>query len=239
MKAVLLAAGRGTRLGAITANYPKALLEVGGVPVIARILGGLARAGIEDITIVTGHLASLLEAEIGNGGESGVRIRYVRQDSADGTARALALARDWLGEEPFFFSWGDVLVDPANYRGVLRAARFADHAIAVNEAEDPWAGAAVYIEKATMAVTRIVEKPPKGTSGTRWNNAGFGVLGPGIWPEIGQLQPSERGEYELPRAIARLVACGAHVRAVPVEGYWFDIGTPDELERARVALGNP
>jgi len=233
-KAVLLAAGRGTRLGAITANYPKPLLDVGGQPIIARVLSGLSRAGIEEVTIVTGHFAELLEAEVGNGAGSGLAVRYVRQERLGGTARALALARDWLGEDRFFFGWGDILVQPANYRNLIRAARLADAAIAVNEVDDPWAGAAVYID-ADGLVTRIVEKPPKGTSTTRWNNAGFGVLGAAIWPEIDRLEPSLRGEYELPRAIAALAESGVRVRAVPVEGPWFDIGTPEDLERARAA----
>ncbi len=233
-KAVLLAAGRGTRLGALTANYPKPLLDVGGLPIIAHTLSGLARAGIEEVTIVTGHFAELLEAEVGNGAESGLAVRYVRQERLDGTARALALARDWLGDERFFFGWGDILVQPANYRDVIRAARLAEAAIAVNDVDDPWAGGAVYVDTDGL-VTRIVEKPAKGTSTTRWNNAGFGVLGPPLWPEIDRLEPSPRGEYELPRAIAALIESGERVRAVPVEGPWFDIGTPEDLERAREA----
>ena len=233
-KAVLLAAGRGTRLGELTANTPKPLLTVGGRPIIVHILDGLRRAGIEDITIVTGHLAEMLETELGNGEASGLRLRYVRQEQPDGTARALNLARDWLGADQFFFGWGDILVRPENYRNVVRAARLADAAIAVNHVDDPWAGGAVYVDEANL-VQRIIEKPPKGTSTTNWNNAGFGVLGPEIWPEIDRLQPSPRGEYELPQAIAALVESGARVAAVPVEGDWFDIGTPEDLERARAA----
>ena len=233
-RAVILAAGRGTRLGAITANYPKALLDVAGRPVVVRILDGLAAAGIDDVCIVTGHFASLVESELGNGGESGLRLSYVRQERLEGTARALALARGFAGSEKFVFALGDILVRPGNYRRVIKAAALATAVVAVNEVDDPSAGAAVYLDPGDPAlVTRIVEKPPPGTSTTRWNNAGFGVLGPEIWPAIDALKPSARGEYEFTDAIAALVDSGERVVAVPVEGPWFDVGTPGDLERAR------
>lgn len=235
-KAVLLAAGRGSRLGALTENQPKPLLSVAGRPIIVHILDGLRRAGIEEITVITGYLGDVLERELGNGEASGLNLRYVRQENLNGTARALALARDWLGDEQFFAGWGDILVRPENYRRVIRAARLADAAIAVNEVDDPWAGAAVYVDEAKI-VQRIVEKPARGTSTTRWNNAGLSVVGMSIWAEIDRLQPSERGEYELPRAVAALVAGGARVVAVPVEGEWFDVGTAEDLERARAEFG--
>jgi len=235
-RAILLAAGKGTRLGSLTAQAPKPLLEVGGKPILVHIIDGLMRAGIERFLVVTGHFGELIEAELGNGGAVGVRIEYVRQERLDGTARALALGRNFAGDEPFFFGWGDILVRPENYRSVVRRARLADAVIAVNEVDDPWAGGAVYVDD-ELRVTRMVEKPARGTSTTRWNNAGFGVLGPEIWPLIEALEPSERGEYELPQAIGALIASGARVVASPVEGPWFDIGTPEQLVAARREFG--
>lgn len=235
-KAVLLAAGRGARLGAITANYPKALVEVGGKPIIRYAIEGLRSAGVEELTIVTGHHAALLESELGPGDDLTPSIRYVRQTQIDGTARALALARGWLADAPFFFGWGDILVDPGNFTSVIDAAQNGEGVLAVNDVDDPFLGAAVYVDNG-MHIERIVEKPPRGTSTTHWNNAGFGVLPPSIWPAIDSLRPSVRGEYELPQAIASLVASGVHLRAVPVVGAWFDIGTPSDLEAARAACG--
>lgn len=245
-RAVLLAAGRGTRLGAITEHYPKPLLDVGGRPIIARILDGLVAAGIAEVRIVTGHFAELVESEVGNGEHAEMAISYVRQKRIEGTARALGLARDFCGEDQFFFGWGDILVRAENYARVIRAAPFSEHVLAVNRVDDPATGGAVYVDAPAALdrgeaarVTRLVEKPPPGSSTTYWNNAGFGVMGPAIWGEIDRLAPSERGEYELPQAIAALAAGGAEVRAVPVLGPWFDVGTVEDLERARREFGHP
>lgn len=235
--AVVLAAGRGTRLGSLTAHYPKALIEVGRTPVLERVLRGWQSAGVREAIVVIGHYGSLIRAAVGDGGDLGLRVRYREQADIDGTASALRLARDSVGQDPFAFSWGDVLVPDATYARVLSAAGPGiDAVLAVNEVEDPAAGAAVYLDD-DRTVTRIVEKPAPGTSTTRWNNAGIGVLGTAIWDHIDALRRSERGEFELPGAIAALVAAGGVVRGVPVEGPWFDVGTPDVLRRANAVYG--
>lgn len=237
-RAVLLAAGRGTRLGSLTASCPKPMLDVAGRPIIGHILAGLAAAGVQEAVIVTGYLAEQVEQGLGDGARYGLHLRYHRQPRPDGTARALALARADLDGSRFFFGWGDILVFPDNYRRVIAAAaaQSGTTVLAVNEVDDPWAGGAVYVD-GQMRVQRLVEKPPRGSSTTRWNNAGLGVLGPSIWPHVDALRPSARGEYELPQAIAALIEAGEEpVTAVPVEGPWFDIGTPENLAEARVCF---
>lgn len=231
-QAVLLAAGRGSRLGSLTATFPKPMLEVGGTPILHRIIEGLASAGISQITVVTGHRAEQLEAGTGNGSRWRVQIQYIRQATPEGTARALVLARPTLREEPFFAGWGDIVVEAANYARVIGAADTHGAALAVNEVDDPYQGGGVYFDE-TSRITRLVEKPPKGTSATGWNNAGLFVLPASIWSFIDDLEQSPRGEYELPQAIASFVAAGNGMTAVPIRGPWFDIGTPANLEAAR------
>ena len=234
-RAVLLAAGRGSRLGALTAGFPKALLEVGGEPILFRIIGGLVDSGIGRFVIVSGHAADQLEDTVGTGERWAVRITWVRQQHLDGTARAVALAREHLGDGPFFAGWGDIVVNAANYERVIAAAVETGAALALNDVDDPSSGAAVYLDDAGF-VTRVVEKPPPGTSTTRWNNAGLAVLPPAIWPLVEALQPSARGEYELPEAIAAL-ARTQRIRGVPLDGPWFDIGTSESLAAARAHFG--
>ena len=111
-----------------------------------------------------------------------------------------------------------------------------DAAMAVNDVADPTSGAAVYVDD-HLRVTRIIEKPAPGTSTTNWNNGGLFVLPAGIWAFIDALRVSARGEYELPQAIAAYVASGANLRAVPIEGPWFDVGTAANLDAARRHFG--
>ena len=113
-RAVLLAAGRGTRLGALTETFPKPLLQVGGEQMLHRILGGLAAGGVHDVAVVTGHIGELVETATGDGGRWGLNVTYFRQQSLDGTARALGLAREFLGMDRFFLGWLFFLFSKAN-----------------------------------------------------------------------------------------------------------------------------
>ena len=233
MFAVVLAAGRGTRMGALTASTPKPLLPLQGRPIITHILGGLAGAGVTRAAIVTGYLGEQIEAALGDGTALGIDLVYRRQTTADGTARALALVRDLAGGAAFVLCWGDVVVEPHVYRTVVDTFRHhpVDLVLTVNHTDDPWRGGAVYVDD-SWRVTRLVEKPPRGTSTTTWNNAGIFVFSPAVFAYIDRLAPSPRGEYELPQAIAAMLADGRNVRAVAVEGFWSDLGTQEDLAEA-------
>lgn len=220
-------------MGAATDSTPKPLLEVAGKPLIEHILGGLARARLRRVVIVTGHLGEQIEVRLGNGNRFGFdEIVYRQQTRLDGTARALLLAEADVGGESFLLSWGDILVPPGFYSGFVDCFDASPCAaqLAVNEVDDPWRGAAVYVG-ADDRVERVVEKPPRGTATTRWNNAGILALSPVVFEYARRLERSERGEFELPQAIARMVAGGLQVRAYPIRGFWSDVGTTDDLER--------
>jgi NDP-sugar pyrophosphorylase family protein len=230
--AVVLAAGRGKRMGPLTESTPKPLIEVAGRSLLERLLSGLRTAGIERASVVTGYRAEALErAALAM---DAPELVFLRQPRPLGTGHAIRLARDFAGEAPFFFGWSDIVVEPANYARVLDA--FAgDATLAVNAIDDPCEGAAVYVDEHRQ-ITRIVEKPPRGTSTTPWNSAGFGVLGPAIWPALEAIHPSPRGEYELADALSRLLTEGRSLLAVPVVGPWHDVGTPERLAEAEAGF---
>ncbi|MGH7785453.1 MAG: nucleotidyltransferase family protein [Candidatus Binatia bacterium] len=236
--AVVLAAGRGTRMGALTAATPKPLLPVGGQPIIVHVLRGLAAAGLRRAVVVTGYLGEQIEAALGDGAALGLSVSTCRQVQADGTARALLLAEPLVGRSPCVVSWGDILVPPAFYaeHAAAFAARPCAALLAVNAVEDPWAGGAVYAD-ADGRVTRLVEKPPRGTSATQWNNAGIMAFAPVVFDYARAVPRSPRGEYELPQAVARMIADGQEVRALPVRGPWSDVATAADLAAAERLFG--
>jgi dTDP-glucose pyrophosphorylase len=102
--------------------------------------------------------------------------------------------------------------------------------VGLNYVDDPTAGAAVYREG--DRVTRVVEKPPPGTSTSNWNLAGVNVFTSQVFDALDRITPSPRGELELTDAIAKLIEKGHEVRGVELHGFWSDIGTPAALAQA-------
>jgi len=237
MKAVVLAAGKGTRLRPITDTVSKPLVRIGGRPLLEHILLGLQAAGIRQAAVVTGYLAEQVEAYFGRGERVGMELAYLRQREVTGTATAALLCEQFVGGEPFLMTWADILLYWQGYRelvGQYQAQR-PGMALGLNWVEDPWAGGAVYLEG--DRVTDLIEKPAPGTSGTHWNNAGVMILPPAIFPAARALAPSPRGEYELPQAVRALLHSGTATLGVRFAGTWSDVGTPPELRRLRQLAG--
>ncbi len=233
-KAVILAAGKGTRLGALTAHTPKPMLSAGGKPVLTHILLALKDAGVKEVCLVTGYLGEKIRQHYGAGESLGLTICYRDQKQLNGTGGALLEARDFC-DAPFLMCFGDILLHPArHYTGVssLYRERQPEAVLAVNWVDDPCTGAAVYFGE-DGRIREIIEKPPAGTSKTHYNQAGCFVFRPGIFSVLEKLGPSPRGEIELTAAVHHLLEQDKDVLAYPVEQEgWLDIGTPELLAHA-------
>src|ERR1700755_594964 len=114
-KAVILAAGRGTRMRALTLAMPKPMVEVCGKPVLSYILEGLRDAGVREILIVVGYRKDVVMDHFRDGSALGVKIVYVEQITQDGTGKVVELAKDFSGPDFFILSYGDILVDSTSY----------------------------------------------------------------------------------------------------------------------------
>jgi dTDP-glucose pyrophosphorylase len=223
--AVILAAGRGTRMGDMTGSVPKPMLPVGGRPMLEHILERLTLAGIRRFLLVVGYHREVIENHFRG---SSFDIEFAVQHPVNGTGSAALLALDFAGGEPFLLTFGDILCSPEEY---VRAIRILDSdtqcSLAVKAVDDPWQGAAVYEEEGR--ISRIIEKPPKGTSQTRWNSAGFYCFQPVVFQYLAALKPTIRHEYELTSAVDAMLADRLTLKISPIQGEWRDVGRPEDL----------
>jgi NDP-sugar pyrophosphorylase family protein len=118
-KAVLLAAGRGTRMRELTTDLPKPMIEVRGKPVLQRTVEGLREAGVREFLIIVGYRADVVQNFFGDGSRYNIAIQYAMQVVQDGTGRVVDLARNFAGDSPFILGYGDILVDPANNKPLV------------------------------------------------------------------------------------------------------------------------
>lgn len=234
-KAVVLAAGRGTRMGALTEELPKPMLELEDKPMLEHIVTRLKSAGIAEILLVVGYRRELIERHF----RAFAGVRFVVQDKTEGTAAAVALGREFIGDEPFVLTFGDIICSAANYTGIAQMQQVRDAAavIGVKYVDDPFQGAAVYADE-TGLVSKIVEKPMRGTSTTRWNSAGLYAFAPIVFDEIERVPKSPRGEYEITSAVEQMIEGHRPVCMFEMLGAWRDVGRPEDLALALEALNS-
>jgi UDP-N-acetylglucosamine diphosphorylase / glucose-1-phosphate thymidylyltransferase / UDP-N-acetylgalactosamine diphosphorylase / glucosamine-1-phosphate N-acetyltransferase / galactosamine-1-phosphate N-acetyltransferase len=234
-RAVILAAGKGTRMGSITQQTPKPMLPIHGKPMLEHILERLTAAGVERFFVVVGYRGELIENYFRDGP---LRIEFRRQEPVNGTGAAARLAREFARDQPFLLTYSDILCDSGEYvRCVDTLQQHPDAAavVAVKAVSDPWQGAAVYEKHGR--IRRIVEKPPKGSSTTHWNSAGFYAFRPVLFDFLDRIAPSPRNEYELTSALDMMLADGLELHVSAVAGEWRDVGRPEDLKAMNANAG--
>jgi len=229
-KAVVLAAGKGTRMGALTEELPKPMLPVAGKPLLEHILDRLGQAGVKECGLITGYRHEAIEQHFAT---YPMKLAFIHQEVINGTAGAAKLAGSFVADDPFLLTYGDIWSEPEDYRRVMQPIEDepeTEATLAVKYVDDPFQGAAVYVEEGF--IRKIIEKPPKGTSTTHWNSAGIYCFRPRVFAEIDRVPLSSRGEYELTSAIEQMIDGGRKLRAVEIKGAWRDIGRPEDLSAA-------
>jgi UDP-N-acetylglucosamine diphosphorylase / glucose-1-phosphate thymidylyltransferase / UDP-N-acetylgalactosamine diphosphorylase / glucosamine-1-phosphate N-acetyltransferase / galactosamine-1-phosphate N-acetyltransferase len=234
-KAVVLAAGRGTRMRELTADLPKPMIEVRGKPVLQHIVDGLRDAGVRRFVIIVGYHAEAVRNFFGNGQRHNVDLNYVTQTVQDGTGRVVNLARSFAGESPFILSYGDILIRPLNYKRIVELPDDCEAIVTVTRGEDVSKGGAVFVNE-QMELVDLREKPKPGEPTSPWYNAGLYAFRPGIFEFISKLKPSQRGEYELTDAIRDLAHSGKKVQALELTGEWADVRDPEILAKLNQTL---
>jgi dTDP-glucose pyrophosphorylase len=229
-KAVLLAAGRGTRMRELTQELPKPMLQVRGKPVLQHIIEGLRDAGLTDFLVVVGWHAEVVRDFFGDGSKWGVRINYTTQVVQDGTGKVVELARDFVGHDPFVLSYGDILIAPENYPRICAALAEGEAVVSVKRSEDVSQGGAVFVNE-KFELIDLREKPKPGEPTSPWYNAGIYAFRPSIFAYIAKLERSPRGEFELTDAVRNVALAGHKVQALELTGDWADVRDPEILAR--------
>lgn len=222
MKAVILAGGKGTRLKPYTTIFPKPLMPINDKPILEIVIRQLKSYGIDEIILAVGHLAELITAFFGDGSKFGVKIEYSREDKPLGTVGCLGLIKDEL-HEPFLMMNGDVLTT-LDYSDLIDYHRRngAIATIALNKRN-------VYIDFGVVELdcdSRIVnytEKPDIGYL----VSMGVYVFGPRV---LRYIRPNEYLDF--PDLIKELISNGENVKGYVYDGFWLDIGRPDDYQRA-------
>ena len=233
MKAVILAAGKGTRMGELTAELPKPMLPVEGKPVLEHIVEGLRdEAGIRDFFIITGWRGHVIRDHFGTGKQWNVNVGYGEQVVQDGTGKAPELARDWIGTDKFLLTYGDILLrPPTDYKLLVENFR-EDGVIAVKKVSDEELakGGAVVLSPEGFMIN-LVEKGGAGQiPANAFYNAGIYLLTPGIFAYTARLEKSPRGEYEFTDALKASMKAGDRLRGVTLRGDWADVRDPSVLD---------
>ena len=214
----------------MTAELPKPMLGVRSKPVLQHIVEGLRDAGVADFLIIVGYRAETVQNFFGDGSRYKIAIQYATQVVQDGTGRVIDLARNFVGESAFVLSYGDILVEPANYKKLVDLPNDVEAIITVKRGEDVSKGGAVFLNE-QMELVDLREKSRPGESTTPFYNAGLYVFRPSIFDFTEKLQRSSRGEYELTDAIRDLAHSGKKVKALEIAGEWADVRDPEILAR--------
>lgn len=231
MKALILVGGQGTRLRPLTVNTPKAMMPVLNRPFLEHVIRRLAGYGITEIILTQGHLSQPIEGYFGDGGQFGVSLRYVVEDSPLGTAGAVKNAEKHLGD-CFLVLNGDVFTD-LDITAMIRfhQERKAVATISLTPVEDPTRYGLIETDSSGR-VRHFLEKPSPEQITTDMINAGTYVLERRV---LDGVPPQTQWSFER-QLFPSLLESGQRVFAYSSPVYWVDIGHPKDYFQLNVDL---
>ena len=220
MKAMILAAGLGTRMRPLTDHCPKPLLEVGGKPLVVHHIEKLVAAGVTDIVINISHLGEMIEACLGDGARWAARITYSREPVPLETAGGILQALPLLGNAPFLLLNGDVWCECLlSDLSLLVLSKMAHLVLVPNPPHHPRGDFGLLDDRVL----------PRSSQATSFTFSGVSVLHPALFDpwrdKTGQPLP-------LGQVLSTEIAADQVTGSV-FEGYWLDVGTPERLTALR------
>lgn len=236
MKAVIMAGGKGTRLVALTNDQiPKPMAMMNGKPILEWQVQQFRENGITSIMLVIGHLGEIIEDYFDDGSAFGVQIAYYKESEPLGSAGALAYLGDWLDNEPFFLSFGDLLFDI----DISRMERFhvqkdALITILAHPNDHPYDSDLVETDASGRVTGFLKKSEPRDTWYDNCVNAGLYIIDPVICQSIPVGVKADLAHDVVFPAVEK----NQKVYAYCTSEYVKDVGTPERLKEAETALSS-
>ena len=227
MKAIILAAGEGSRMRPLTYTRPKVMLPIANKPILEHLLIEAREAGITEFIFVVGYHDEQVRDYFGHGEKWEVATDYCTQKRQLGTADAIKLA-DSLVDGNFIVINGDIIVSRKDIRSLTKRS---DNTLGIVEVED--SQDLGMVESSGDKVVHIYEKTEKPPS--HMANAGLYLFTPEIFDAISQTPKSPRGEYEITDSLQLMIDGGHHISYQKI-GYWLDFSYPWDLLPANESL---
>lgn len=227
MKAMILAAGFGTRLNPLTETIPKPLIDINGKPVIVYILEALKKAGVKDVIINLHHLGNTIKHRLGNGAQFDINIQYSEEEEILGTGGALLFAKRFL-TEPFYLINGDILFDlELTVLPSLLKEKGADAVMVLYKADHEQSKMAnVYMDK--QGYVRSLFNPLPDTASYIFTGIQF------LKPDnINYIPTHIKQPSTTIHMYPAMLNNGKLIAGYVHNGLWIDIGTPVTLQIAR------
>jgi NDP-sugar pyrophosphorylase family protein len=231
-KAMILAAGEGTRLRPLTLTVPKPMLAVSGRPTLEWIIRWLKHYGVESAVINLHHQPQPVLDYFADGERQGVDIHFSVEETMLGTAGGIKRVEDRL-QPAFVLIYGDMLTDMdlselfAYHRDCCAEPHIT---MMLSRAPNPWECGVVSIDESGR-VMRFVEKPPRDEIFSDLTNAGILVIDGSILAEIPESGFSDVSRDLIPKLLQK--GTPIYAREMQPDDYAIDIGTPDKFERAQ------
>ena len=218
---IIMAGGKGRRLGQLTSECPKPMLPVRGKPILEIILEQCIDAGFRDFYFSVNHLKEQIQNHFEDGAYWQANIQYLEEDKPLGTAGALSLLPT-MPDHPLLVLNGDVLTR-VDYKRLLQFQLEHESAATLCVREHTTQIPYGVVRMDDITVQAMQEKPVL----SHYVNAGIYLLDPGLL----ELVPSDQF-FDMPQLIEEAIAQGHRVSAFPIHEYWLDIGLPETLDRA-------
>ena len=228
MKAMVLAAGAGTRLRPLTDAIPKPMLPIGGEPLLVHLLRWLKRYGVDEVALNLHHLPEVIQDALGDGSQLGLNLIYSFEPELLGTAGAVKKLAAFF-DQPFVVIYGDLLLD-VDLAALIdyHQSRRALVALGLKHTDDPTSQGMIACDSAGK-VLRFVEKPARWDDEQRTSNAGVYIVEPEVLQHVPADRPSDWGHDIFPLLIAQ----EAPLYAQLLDGTVIDIGTPAAYEQIK------